>query len=156
MEDLKQNVLSDHLRSESVTFATDPTQVAGADGHFTSRAQHATLAACALTGSISSASTSTATLRIIASSERTTRRSFFLRTNTPSTPAITPALIRTLSPDSQVWVGLDLAHLQAEANRFDVRIGQGPRFSRRTHDRQHPRQYPARRPALSRAMRTKT
>src|SRR5579859_3224476 len=43
-------------------------------------------------------STSTATLCMIASKEMTTRNSFFLRTRNPATPAITPALTRTLSP----------------------------------------------------------
>ena len=62
------------------------------------------------------------------SRDRTTRNSFFLRTNTPSTPVITPVLIRTLAND-QVWVRLDFAHRQAGKQCFDFKIRQGPWFS---------------------------
>ena len=51
-----------------------------------------------LTGSISFSVTSTATLLLIISIVRTTRKSFFTRTKIPSVPAIAPDRMRTFVP----------------------------------------------------------
>src|ERR1035438_7128861 len=88
-------------------------------------AQQTILAVVEPTGSISSALTSTATLRMIVSRERTTRRSFFLRSRTPSTPAITPAMMRTLSPTTRYGCGSILRSRRPERNASISKSGRG-------------------------------
>src|ERR1035438_4072264 len=118
-------------------------------------AQQTILAVVEPTGSISSALTSTATLRMIVSRERTTRRSFFLRTNTPSTPPITPAMMRTLSPTTRYGCGSILRSRRPERNASISKSGRGQdSFDEPTIDSTPG--VPRTTPRACRAMRTKT
>ena len=67
-------------------------------------------------GSTSAASNSTATLCLISSTVRTTRKPFVLRTSTPAKPISEPALMGTFWPTTRLLYGSNFCKCRPERN----------------------------------------